>query len=107
MIHTHHLSNHLNQISEIEALTRPNVWLIRDGVQLLLGVLRQGRTFGQVLASQTGDALVTAVLPRTVRIANKSLRPLSGSVPHAWPFQGLGHSSFFYGLPAACCSRPR
>lgn len=69
MIHTPHLGNHFNRTSEIEAFTRPNVQLIRNGVQLLQTVLRQVRTLGQVLANQTVDVLVTAALPRAVRIA--------------------------------------
>lgn len=64
MIHAHHLCSDFNRAFKPEALTRPNVHLIRNSVQFFLAVLRQVRTLGQVLANQTVDVLVAAALPR-------------------------------------------
>ena len=44
-----------------------------DGVQLALGVARQVRVFGQVLAQQPIRTLVGATLPRAVGIGKEDL----------------------------------
>ena len=58
---------------EVEAFSRARVQAMRDGVQLALGVARQVRPLGEVLAQQAIGVLVGAALPGAVRIGKEDL----------------------------------
>ena len=76
---------------------------MRDGVQQALGVARQVRALGQVLAQQAVRVLVGPALPGAVRIGKEDLErePLGQLLM-------LGHRRHMGNLAAAvCASRPR
>ena len=56
---------------EVETFPWARVQAMHDGVQLVLGVARQVRALGQVLAQQPIRILVGAVLPRAVGIGKE------------------------------------
>jgi len=58
---------------KVETLPRARVQAMGDGVQRTLGVTRQVRALGQVLAQQAIRILVGATLPGAVRIGNEDL----------------------------------
>ena len=58
---------------KVETFPRTRVQAMRDGVQLALGVARQIRALGQVLAQQAIHILVGAALPGAVRIGKEDL----------------------------------
>ena len=56
-----------------QSFPRPLIELQSDDVELCLGVLREIRTFGEVLPQQSVGILVGAALPGTLRIAEVHL----------------------------------
>ena len=89
-----------------------------EGIQLTLGVARQVRALGQVLAQQAIGVLVGAALPRAVRIGKEDLdrKPLGqrlvlgplvpSIIGQGFPQQG-GHEPQFFREPEAGTSRIR
>jgi hypothetical protein len=69
MVLGHHLRHHFDWALVIKTLARPNIEFVCDCVQLLLGLARQIRTLGQILADQAIDVFVAAALPGAVRVA--------------------------------------
>lgn len=69
MLLRHYFRQDFDRAFEVEAFARPDAQLIGNRIQMLLAVDRQVRAFGQVLADQAVDVLVTAALPGAVRIA--------------------------------------
>ena len=57
----------------VETFPRACVHAMRDGVQLALGIARQVRALGQVLAQEAMGVLVGAALPGAVRIGKEDL----------------------------------
>jgi hypothetical protein len=60
MMPSHHLRHHLDWALVIKTLARPNIQLIRNGIQLLLAMPGQVGTLGQVLPNQAVDVFVAA-----------------------------------------------
>ncbi len=58
---------------KVETFARARVQPMGNGVQLTLGVARQVRALGQVLAQQPIGVLIGAALPRAVRIGKEDL----------------------------------
>ena len=69
MMHSYHLCHDFNRALPVEAFARANVHQVSDLIQLLLAVYRQICALGQELANQAVDVLVTASLPRAMRVA--------------------------------------
>ena len=55
----------------VETFSRARIQAMGDGVQLALGIARQVRALGQVLAQQAIGVLVGATLPRADGSAKK------------------------------------
>ena len=71
----HQLGHDLDGALETEALTRSDVQLVGNRIQLLLAAHRQIRALGQVLADQSVDVLIAAALPGAVRVAEVNCHP--------------------------------
>ena len=67
------MREHLQRRGEVETFARAGIQPMRDGAQLALGVARQIRAIGQVLAQQASGVLMGPALPVAIRIATEEL----------------------------------